>query len=118
MLIAGGTVLVALDVRAVQQHVEIPVGEDGEIFHMAAGALRLASRHGAALLPCNVVLWGRWRFRIELGEPVPREFLNGTPDFLAAGQHLVAQMLPAWQRHPEQCHDRLLECIRPAVAHR
>ena len=118
VLAAGGTVLIALDVWSVRQHVEIPVGEAGEIFHLADGALRLAAKHGATVLPCNVVHQGPWRFRIELGHPVPTEYLTGIPDFLAAGKHLLAEMLPCWRRHPEQCSGPLLECIRPHTAAR
>jgi hypothetical protein len=51
---------------------------------------------------------GRWRFCLELGAPVPAEYLAETSLDLA-GKHLIEQMLPHFESHPEQCPKYLLD---------
>jgi len=46
---------------------------------------------------------GQWRFRLDLGEPIPRVCLAGGTDWARAGEHLLRQLLPHIRRHPEQC---------------
>ena len=111
---SGGTLLVAIDFRTGRQ-LDVPIAE-GWTFRMATGAMRLAARHGAELIPCNIIHEGPWRFRIELGQPVPREHLTGEPDLIAAGKHLIAESLPHWRHHPEQCHPDLLQLFQPVPA--
>jgi hypothetical protein len=110
---SGGTLLVAIDFPTGGQ-VEVPIA-GGWTFRMATGAIRLAARHGAELIPCHIIQAGPWRFRIELGQPVPREQLAGEPDLVAVGKHLIAESLPHWRLHPRQCHPYLLECFQPAL---
>jgi lauroyl/myristoyl acyltransferase len=107
---AGGTLVVAIDFPSGRQ--ELVPGEAGWSFRMATGAIRLAARHSAELIPCHIIHEGLWRFRIELGRPVPREHLSGEPDFVAVGKHLLAEALPYWRRHPEQCHPHLLQSFQ------
>jgi lauroyl/myristoyl acyltransferase len=87
-------------------------------FQMATGALRLAARQRAAVFPCNIIDEGRWRFSVELGRPVPEKFLADTPDFVAAGKHLLDEMLPCFRAHPEQCSQMVFDSFQPAVANR
>ena len=108
LLASGTAVLVAIDVEY-GRLAEIPVS--GKSLRIATGAIRLAARYGAELFPCNIVDEGSWRFRIELGEPVPREYLGQEPDLISAGSHLINQLLPCCRRHPEQ-----LEAYSPLAA--
>ena len=43
-------------------------------------AIRLAIRHEAELIPCSIIEDGPWRFRIEIDEATPREFLRSESD--------------------------------------
>jgi lauroyl/myristoyl acyltransferase len=113
-LAAGNALIIAVDNNSGNQ-MEIPV-DDRFNFQMATGALRLAVRHQARLFPCNIIDEGRWRFRIELGRPVPPEFLSDPPDFKAAGSHLLGEMLPCFRAHPEQCTDMLFNGFQPTVS--
>lgn len=99
-LAAGNPLLVAIDNEAGKQS-EVPFC-DGWTFQMAAGAVRLAVRHQAELIPCTIIDEGRWRFRIELGRPVPKEFLTAEAGWICAGKHLLDEMIPHFQAHPEQ----------------
>jgi lauroyl/myristoyl acyltransferase len=107
---AGGTLVAAVDFPSGRQE-QVPV-EAGWSFRMATGAIRLAARHSAELIPCHVIHEGPWLFRLEVGRPVPREYLSDQPDLVAVGKHLLAESLPHWRRHPEQCHPYLLECFQ------
>lgn len=111
VLAAGGIMVVSIDYPA-GRLLEVPLGE-GWTFRMATGAVRLAARHGAELIPCNMIQAGPWRYRLELGQSVPREHLTGDADLVAAGKHLIAESLPHWHRHPEQCDSELQECFQP-----
>ena len=97
---AGNPLLIAIDDEAGKQ-AEVPFC-DGWTFQMAAGAVRLAVRHQAELIPCTIVDEGRWHFRIELGRPVPGEFLSAEAGWVRAGKHLLDEMLPHFQGRPEQ----------------
>jgi len=110
-LIAHTTLLVAVDVQA-GKLIDLPVAP-GWTFRMATGAIRLAAQYEASLIPC--VIWEEepWRFRFELGDPVPPEFLRGRPDLMRAGQHLLREFMPHLQRHPEQCFRELLHSFQP-----
>ena len=107
---AGATPLIAIDVPT-GRLLDVPFGE-GQTFQLATGAMRLAARHGAALIPCHIIRTGSWRFRIELCQPVPPKYLAGVPDLVAAGQHLLAESLPLWRRHPEQCQADVVRILR------
>ncbi|HEY4952521.1 MAG TPA: hypothetical protein VII71_03940 [Verrucomicrobiae bacterium] len=100
-LAAGNALMVALDYTAAKQ-VVVPFG-DGWNFQMAGGAVRLAVRHRANLIPACIIDEGNWRFRIELGRPVPGELLTAETDWVQAGKYLMDEMLPHFQNHPVQC---------------
>jgi len=80
---------------------------DGWDFQMATGAIRLAIRHQAELIPCSITDEGSWRYRITLGRPVPREHLTAKADWACAGKHLLGEMLPLFQARPDQCLDAM-----------
>jgi hypothetical protein len=84
---------------------------DGWDFQMATGAIRLAIRHQAELIPCSITDEGSWRYRITLGRPVPREYLTAKADWSCAGKHLLGEMLPLFQARPDQCCDAMTRCL-------
>jgi lauroyl/myristoyl acyltransferase len=88
---------------------------DGWTFQMATGAVRMAILHQAELVPCLIVDEGRWHFRMHFGRPVPKEFLTAQPDWNRAGKHLLEEMMPVFQAHPEQCLSDLTRCLKRAV---
>jgi Bacterial lipid A biosynthesis acyltransferase len=80
---------------------------DGWDFQMATGAIRLAIHHQAELIPFSITDEGSWRYRITFGRPVPREALAPEADWAGAGKHLLGEMLPHFQAHPDQCCDAM-----------
>ena len=110
-LAAGNPLLMPIDAPAGKQ-MNVPFG-DGWTFQMATGAVRLAARHGAELIPCSITDEGRWRFHIRLGHPAPEEFLAAEAGWVRAGKHLLDEMRPVFQAHPEQCAADLLRCLKP-----
>jgi hypothetical protein len=111
-LAAGNSLLVAIDYMAGKQ-MDVPVG-DGRTFRMATGAVRLAIRHRAELIPCSIIDEGRWRFQINLGRPVPAECLATETDLIPAGKHLLNELLPPFRNHSGQCSDQLIRCSQPS----
>ena len=109
-LVAGDSLLIAIDSNSGKQ-MNIPV-RDGWVFQMATGAIRLATRHQAELIPCSMIDEGRWQFRIELGRPVPREHLTAEADGTGAGKHLLEEMSVHFQACPEQCSTGLVQRFR------
>jgi len=110
-LAAGNPLLMPIDAPAGKQ-MNVPFCE-GWTFQMATGAVRLAGRHRAELIPCSITDEGRWRFHIRLGQPTPEEFLAAEAGWVRAGKHLLDEMLPVFQAHPEQCAVDLLRCLKP-----
>jgi len=81
-------------------------------FGMASGAIRLAMRNSAELIPGSIAEVGAWRFQIHLGPPVPASMLaSGDP--IPVGKHLLDAMLPVLRQHPEQCTERLVKQFKP-----
>lgn len=108
---AGNPLLIALDgIRG--KSFEIPAC-DGWTFQMATGPLRIAANHNAEIYPCVLTAEGTWRFRIRIGEPVPKHLLEPGKE-VEAGTHLLRQMLPEIERHPEQCREQLLDLFTPS----
>ena len=116
-LSAGNVLLIAIDIPTGKQ---VSVPTDGSwTFSMATGAIRLAARYGAELVPCCIIDESRWRFRIEFGRPVPREYLAEEPDLVRAGTHLLEELLPHVRRLPEQCQPEFIarfQKIKPTSA--
>jgi hypothetical protein len=100
-LAAGNLLLIALDTPT-GKLLRVPV-EPGWTFRMATGGMRMAIRHRAELIPCCIIDEGRWRFRIELGRPVPRELLADETSLARAGKHLLDELLPRFRACPTQC---------------
>lgn len=105
-LAAGNSLLIAIDTNFGKQ-ISVPV-RDGWVFQMASGPIRLAARHRAELISCSIMDEGPWRFRIELGRPVPRAYLAAEPDLSRAGQHLLEEMCVHFQACPENCPRSLI----------
>jgi lauroyl/myristoyl acyltransferase len=107
---SGNPLLVSIDSPHGKQ-LDVPCHEDWN-FEMPTGALRLAIRHQAELIFCSIVEEGEWRFRIEFGQPVPKEYLADETDLIPAAKHLVNEMLVQYEKHPEQCLKKKLERFR------
>jgi lauroyl/myristoyl acyltransferase len=112
-LAAGHLLMVAID-TATGRQISVPAG-GGWTFQMATGALRLAIRHRAELIPFSMVDEGRWRFQIELGRPVPAECLVSEDDLVPAGKHLLDELLPRFRNHPELCSNQLIQSFHPPL---
>jgi lauroyl/myristoyl acyltransferase len=110
---AGQALMVAID-TATSKPMSVPAG-GGWTFQMATGALRLAIRHRAELIPFSIVDEGHWRFQIELGRPVPPEYLVSEADLVPAGNHLLAEFLPRFRNHPEHCSNQLIQSFHPPL---
>lgn len=104
-LAAGNLLYVAIDAPTGKQ-MRVPFC-DGWDFQMATGAIRLALRHQAELIPCSITDEGSWHYRITLGRPVPGEHLTAEADWSRAGKHLLDEMLPRIQSRPDQCWDAM-----------
>jgi len=100
---AGNPLLVAIDILNGKQ-VNVPLDDHCQ-FGMASGAIRMAMRNGAELIPCSIIEIGAWRFQIQLGPPAP--LASGDP--ILIGKHLLDAMLPVLRRYPEQCTERLVK---------
>jgi hypothetical protein len=108
---AGNPLLIAIDVPSGKQ-LDVPFSE-GWTFQMAAGAVRLALRHQAELIPCCIIDEGAWHFRIKLGPPVPRDYLTSGADGFHAGKYLIEEMLHDFHSCPGQCTADLTRCLKP-----
>jgi lauroyl/myristoyl acyltransferase len=109
-VLAGNPLLIAMDGQRGRQ-LEVPV-RNGWTFRMATGPLRIAERHDAMIFPCTLIVEGLWRYRIKIGDPVPAELLAPGKEPEAA-LHLLKQILPHIERHPDQCPPQLLERFQP-----
>ncbi len=105
---AGHCLGTAIDVSA-GRHVRVPL-DAGWHFRLTTGAIRLARRTSALLIPASVVVQPGCRFKIELGEPTPREMLDADDD-LPAARHLVDQFVPIWTSNPDQWTESLHQCF-------
>jgi hypothetical protein len=111
---AGNLLMVALDVPHDRQ-IHVPFGKDWS-FKMAVGAMAQARSHQAELIPCGIIEEGAWNFRIKLGSPVPQEYLAMEADWVRAGEHLLNEMLPLIQAHPDQSFGNFFECFKPGTS--
>jgi len=111
-LAAGRPLLVAVDVPAGRQMM-VPFA-DGWNFRMATGAVRLAIRHRAALIPCSIVEEDIWRFRIRFGPPVPAACLREGANWAEAGACVSRSLIPHFQSAPGQCTRLLMRCFSVA----
>ena len=109
-LAAGNLLFISLD-RPEGRQLDVPFG-DGWTMQMATGAVRLAHRHQAELIPCTILDEGPWRYRVVVGRPVPPELLADESAWPRAGAHLIAEMLPHFQSRPDQCGGELHRCLR------
>lgn len=84
----------------------------GWTFRMNTGAIRLAIQQQAELIPVTIVDEGGWHFRLELGRPVPEEFLATEADWPRAGKFLLDEMMPHLQARPELCKRDFILCLK------
>jgi lauroyl/myristoyl acyltransferase len=116
-LAAENVLLIALD-HSSGKLLNVPL-RAGWTFKMASGAVRLAIRYQAELIPVCIIDEGDWNFRIELGRPVPGELLATETNWIQAGKYLMNEMFRHFQNHPEQCAKifRHLEKTPPSDFH-
>ena len=115
-LAAGNVLVIAVDCDAADC-IEVPV-DARHSFRMSAGAIRLAAEQGAHLFPCTIIDEGQWRFRVQLGRPVPEDLRSAAPDFTSAGKHLLEEMLPCLREHPEQCTQMIFDSLQAVASPR
>lgn len=117
-LAAGNPLLIPIDAPVGKQMI-VPFCE-GWTFQMATGAVRLALRYQAELIPCSIIDEGCWHFHIKFGRPVPGEYLTAEADWTRAGKHLLDEMILEFQACPEQCSVDLTRCLKqnPQIKYR
>ncbi|MBA3832895.1 MAG: hypothetical protein H0X34_13580 [Chthoniobacterales bacterium] len=109
----GRRLLVMIDpARGLQ--VDLPF--EDRLFRMSTGAIRLAAMTGAELIPCLIAETATWKFVIQFGTPVPRQYLGNSPDMQACGAHLLGEFTKVVSLYPEQCKMRLLRAMWPLPA--
>jgi lauroyl/myristoyl acyltransferase len=91
------------------------VAADDWSLRMAPGALRLAARTNAIMVPCLVGAERPLRLSIHFGDPVPDDWVADPTRHPAACVHLLREFLPLLRAQPEQCHFVLLSQMRPRV---
>ncbi len=101
----GNCLMVALDHPSGRQ---VRTEHGDTIFQMATGAIRMAARSRAKLVPCTIVEESAWCFFIEIGQPVPEQVLQSSELVRAASSHLLEEMMRVVERHPDQCGLELL----------
>jgi lauroyl/myristoyl acyltransferase len=107
----GHPLLIAIDVIRGKQ-VDVPIDDHWQ-FGMANGAIRLAMRHSAELIPCSIIDRGSWQFEIRLSPPIPASMLaSGDP--LLAGKSVLDALVQVLREHPEQCTERLVKQFQRA----
>jgi len=112
----GRRLLVLVDpVRGLQ--VDVPFFED-RTFRMSTGAIWLATMADADLVPCSIVETSTWKFTIHIGTPVPRHYLDRSPDMQAIGTHLLMEFSKVVSRYPDQCKMRLSRAMWPLTENR
>jgi lauroyl/myristoyl acyltransferase len=115
-LAVGNPLCIAADVgKSDDKKIEVPFC-DGWHFRMNTGALRLAGRQQAELVPATLIDEGGWHFRLELGRPVPEEFLATDAGWPRAGKYLLDEMMPHLLAHPEQCKSDFILCLKKTAA--
>jgi hypothetical protein len=88
------------------------VRSDDFSFRMATGALRLAARANAYVIPCLIRADRPFGFTVHFGRPVPDEWLRDKSRHQAACEHLLHEFLPQLRAQPEQAGYQLLWCFK------
>jgi lauroyl/myristoyl acyltransferase len=114
LLSAGAVLFLAAD-REASKQIIVPIDHQWS-FRMATGPFRLASHYDAELIPCCMIDEGHWHFRLEIGQPVPREYLASESMLMRAAEHLLQELLPHVLNHPEQSAGYLLDCFQRNVS--
>ena len=107
--------IVAVDGNAVAGNAVKHVLVKGDDFHfrMATGALRLAARANADVVPCSIRADQCLGFTIHFGKPVPAAWVGDKCQYGAACNHLWDEFLPVLRDQPEQSAYELLACFQP-----
>jgi KDO2-lipid IV(A) lauroyltransferase len=111
----GQMLLVAVDGREGSQR-QVPGTDYG--FVIAPGAIRLAARRQAAVVPCLIRAEPAWGVTIQLGDPVPQEWVAEKAWHDAACTHLLRVFRSMLRDEPEQCSSALLSHFQAAAPSR
>ena len=111
---AGHFIYIAIDAPTGKQMV-VPFCEGWDI-QMATGAIRLASRFEAEIIPCTITHDGAWRYCITLGRPAPKEWLADEANWPQVGKHLLGEMMPVFHAHPDLCWEAMTGRLIPKPA--
>jgi lauroyl/myristoyl acyltransferase len=82
---------------------------------MATGAVRLAARVNAVVVPCLIRADRSMAFTIHFGAAVPDACVADQRQHPAALVHLLQVFLPLLRAYPEQCAYSLLRCIQTSA---
>jgi lauroyl/myristoyl acyltransferase len=80
---------------------------------LSPGAFRLAALAGAVVLPALVYAEPGMRLTVQIGEPVPDDYIRDRRRHEAACAWLLRSFAPVLREHPEQCSAELLYRFRP-----
>jgi len=84
---------------------------DDAVLRLSIGAFRLAGLSGAVVVPVTIVDSGRWRYRVQLGAPVPQDLIDDE-DFEAAATHVAREIMPIAAKRPFEAMGTLVEAVR------
>ncbi|MBI5775324.1 MAG: hypothetical protein HZA89_16510 [Verrucomicrobia bacterium] len=102
----AAALMVAMDFHAGKL---VEVREDGRVVRLSCGAIRLAARSGALLVPCLIRETGGWQFEIRCGQPVSDDVVL-SKSVGAAAAHLWREFSAEVRAHPEDCGVELRAC--------
>jgi lauroyl/myristoyl acyltransferase len=108
----GQMLLIAVDGEAGRQQ-QVPGTDYG--FIMAPGAIRLAARRQAVVVPCLIRAEPAWGVTIQVGDPVPQEWVAQKAWHAASCAHLLRAFRSMIHDEPEQCSSELLSHFRAVV---
>jgi lauroyl/myristoyl acyltransferase len=95
---------------------QMEVGGEELRFRMATGALRLAARAGARVVPCLIRAERLLRYTIHLGQPVPEPLVADPARHAAAAAHVLREFVPVLRTAVEQCSPGHLDRFRASAA--
>jgi hypothetical protein len=107
-----GLLLVTVDGGGATQHLQIQ-GSDFS-FRMATGALRLAARANAPVIPCLIRADWPAGITIHFGQPLETAWVADRRQHNIACEHLLCFFLPLLQAQPELSWYQLLWCFEVA----
>ncbi len=109
----GRVLTMALDGGTIAPQSERPQVA-GHLIDVKRGACRVAAQTGAIVMPISMRRKGWCRYEVHYGSRVPDELLE-KGDYAAATQHLVSELWPDLEAHPENLNWTALEAFAPEL---